>query len=147
LLAEVFAVEAEDLAALVLAAGFVADLLAVALEVVFDELLAEVDFAAVFEPEDLLAGAALVGAAFLVDDEAALVIAVFLFVVVVDFVELLVGFLVAIFLSLKCVRTNFTKTGLKHTHERIFTRIVCACQEIFSVINLFMQNKLIITKN
>jgi len=147
LLAEVFAVEAEDLAALVLAAGFAADLLAVALEVVFDELLAEVDFAAVFEPEDLLAGAALVGAAFLVDDEAALVIAVFLFVVVVDFVELLVGFLVAIFFSLKCVRTNFTKTGLKHTHERIFTRIVCACQEIFSVINLFMQNKLIITKN
>jgi hypothetical protein len=68
--------------------------------VLFDELLAEVDFAAVFEPPELLDEAALVGAAFLADDEAAFVgaaflgaagaafvIAVFLFVVV-DFVEL-----------------------------------------------------------
>jgi hypothetical protein len=142
LLAEVFdADEPDDLAAPDLAAGFAEDLLVAALEVVFDELLAEVDFAAVFEPEDLLVEAALVGAAFLVDDEAALVGADFLFVVV-EFVELLVGFLVAIFFSLKCLRTNFTKTGLKQTHERIFTRIDCACQDIFSVIELFVQNNL-----
>ncbi len=158
LLAEVFAAEPEDLAAPVLAAGFAIVLLAAALEVVFDELLAEVDFAAVFEPVDLLAGAAFVGAAFLVDggaafvigdflfaDGVALVIAVFLFVVV-DFVALLVGFLVAIFFSLKCLRTNFTKTGLKQTHERIFTRIDCACQDIFSVIESFVQNKVTIVK-
>lgn len=142
LLAEVFdADEPDDFAAPDLAAGFAAVLLVVALEVFFDELLAEVDFAAVFEPEDLFVEAALVGAAFLVDDEAALVIAVFLFFVVVDFAELLVGFLVAIFFSLKCLRTNFTKTGLKQTHERIFTRIDCACQDIFSVIEFFVQNK------
>jgi hypothetical protein len=132
LLAEVFDVEEpeEDFDALDLAAGFVDDLLAVVFEPAFDELLAEVDFAPVFEPEDLLVEAARVGATFLVDDEAALVVADFLFVVV-DFVELLVGFLVAIFFSLKCLRTNFTKTGLKQTHERIFTRIDCACQDIF----------------
>lgn len=90
LLAEAFGVEAEDLAELVLAEGFAADLsvavddlLAVDLEAVFDELLAEVDFATVFEPEDLPARAAFVIAGFLV--------------VVVDFVVLLV----AIFFSLK----------------------------------------------
>ncbi len=138
LLAEVFDVDEpeEDFDALDLAAGFADDLLAVVFEPVFDELLDEVDFAAVFEPDDLLVEAARVGAAFLVDDEAALVVADFLFVVV-DFVELLVGFLVAIFFSLKCLRTNFTKTGLKQTHERIFTRIVSMCQDIFLHIETF----------
>ncbi len=132
LLAEVFDADEpeEDLAAPDLAAGFADDLLAVVLEPVFGEPLAEVDFAPVFEPEDLLVEAARVGAAFLVDDEAAFGVADFLFVVV-DFVELVAGFLVGIFFSLKCFRTNFTKTGLKQTHERIFTRIDCACQDIF----------------
>jgi hypothetical protein len=140
LLAEVFDVEEpeEDFDALDLAAGFADDLLAVAddlfavvFEPVFDEPLDEVDFAPVFAPEDLLVEAARVGAAFLVDDAAVLVVAGFLFVVVVDFVELVADFLVGIFFSLKCFRTNFTKTGLKQTHERIFTRIVSMCQDIF----------------
>lgn len=143
LLPEVFDAEPEDLAAPEPAAGFAEDLPAAALVVVFDELLAEDDFDAELEPEDLLDDAALVGAAFLFEDEAAFVgaaflfaagaafvIAVFLFVVV-DFVELSVDFLVAIFFSLKCFRTNFTKTGLKQTYERIFTRLVSMCQDIF----------------
>ena len=115
--AEVFDVPPlEDLAAPPdLAAAFAGALLAAAFEVDFEELLAAVDFEAVFEPEDLLAAAAFVGAAFFVEDEAAFVGAAFLFAAgaafviadflfaVVDFVELFAGFLVAIFFSLKCV--------------------------------------------
>jgi len=133
----------------VFAAGFAVVLLAVAFATVFAAGLAAVLLAVAFAAgfavafgaalDVLFAGAALVGAAFLVADGAALVVTVFLFVVV-DFVALLVGFLVAIFFSLKCLRTNFTKTGLKQTHERIFTRIVSMCQDIFSVIDFFMQN-------
>lgn len=115
--AEAFEADAEAFAgvdfAVDLAAGFAAALPEVAFAAVFAAPLAELDLALDFVPEVLPEEAAFVGAAFfpavgtdlvigafLLAAGAAFAGAAFLFVVV-DFVELFAGFLVAIFFSLR----------------------------------------------